>query len=114
MLLAQKLYQPAPPAKRVTRSCPELFHAFIGTGQMVAFLENDLLCYDFAVQWAQERSDTKKVATLAEQYYALLDAPHKEIVWFEHPGHTPWASESDRFVQTMVDTVLAETQGGGL
>ena len=23
---------------------PELFHAFIGTGQMVAFLENDLIC----------------------------------------------------------------------
>ena len=26
---------------------PELFHAFIGTGQMVAFLENDRMCYDF-------------------------------------------------------------------
>ncbi len=28
---------------------PELFHAFIGTGQMVAFLENDRMCYDFAL-----------------------------------------------------------------
>jgi hypothetical protein len=27
---------------------PELFHAFIGTGQMVAFLENDLICYEFS------------------------------------------------------------------
>ena len=40
----------------------------------------------------------------------LLDAPHKQIVWFEHPGHTPWVSESDRFVQAMVETVLAQTQ----
>jgi pimeloyl-ACP methyl ester carboxylesterase len=196
---------------------PELFHAFVGTGQMVAFLENDLMCYDFALNWARERGDTAKAAKLAEQgpppyygdgvawkesaflmdtfnymnqnpaiadngantfrdlaapeyglydkvswfrgvletlgvvypqlwdvdfrqqatklevpvyfllgrhdinapavlaeeYFQLLDAPHKEIVWFEHSGHTPWVSESDRFVQTMVDTVLAQSQGSG-
>jgi pimeloyl-ACP methyl ester carboxylesterase len=196
---------------------PELFHAFIGTGQMVAFLENDLMCYDFALNWARERGDAAKVAklaeqgpppyygdgvawkesaflmdtfnymnqnpaiadngantfrdlaapeyglydkvswfrgvletlgvvypqlwdvdfrqqatklevpvyfllgrhdinaptVLAEQYFQLLEAPHKEIVWFEHSGHTPWVSESDRFVQTMVDTVLAQTLGSG-
>jgi pimeloyl-ACP methyl ester carboxylesterase len=45
---------------------------------------------------------------LTEQYVDLLDAPHKEIVWFERSGHTPWVSESDRFVQAMVDTVLAQ------
>ncbi len=196
---------------------PELFHAFIGTGQMVAFLENDLMCYDFALNWARERGDAKKVdaltrqgpppyfgsgmswkeaaflmdtfnymnanpaiadngantfrdlaapeyglydkvrwfrgvletldvvypqlwevdfrqqatqlavpvyfligrhdvnapTVLTEQYYAVLDAPHKEIVWFEHSGHTPWVSESARFVQVMVNTVLAQTQRRG-
>ena len=193
---------------------PELFHAFIGTGQMVAFLENDLMCYDFALHWAQERGDTNRVdkltqqgpppyygkgvawkqatylmdtfsymnsnsaiadngantfrdlaapeyglydklnwfrgvldtlgivyphlwdvdfrtqatnlavpvyfligrhdinapTSLVEEYFEVLEAPHKEIVWFEHSGHTPWVSESDRFVQVMVDTVLAQTQ----
>ncbi|MBP8293752.1 MAG: alpha/beta fold hydrolase, partial [Caldilineaceae bacterium] len=193
---------------------PELFHAFIGTGQMVAFLENDRMCYDFALQWAEERGDAAKVTALSqqgpppyygvdvawqeaaflmdtfnymnqnpaiadngantfrdlaapeyglydkvswfrgvletlgvvypqlwdvdfrtqaasldvpvyfligrhdinapvvltEQYYEVLAAPHKQIVWFEHSGHTPWVSESDRFVQVMVDTVLAQTQ----
>lgn len=192
---------------------PEDFHAFIGTGQMVAFLENDLLCYDFALNWARERSDTKKVEALtqqgqppyygsgtawkeaaflmdtfnymnanpdiadngantfrdlaapeyglydkvswfrgvletldvvypqlwevdfrqqatrleipvyfligrhdvnaptvfAEQYYAVLQAPHKEIVWFEHSGHTPWVSESALFVDVVVNKVLLET-----
>ncbi len=193
---------------------PDLFHAFVGTGQMVAFLENDLICYEFALEWAHERGDQAKVdkltqqgpppyygegvawkqatylldtfnymnqnpaiadngsntfrdlaapeyglydkvnwfrgvldtlgivyphlwevdfraqatdlavpvyfligrhdinapVTLTEQYYEVLDAPHKQIVWFEHSGHTPWVSESERFVQVMVDTVLAETQ----
>jgi pimeloyl-ACP methyl ester carboxylesterase len=194
---------------------PELFHAFIGTGQMVAFLETDVQCYDFALDWAQTRGDTAKVeklmqqgpppyygqgvamkqaaylldtyshmnqnpaiadngantfrdlaapeyglydkvnwfrgvldtlgivyphlwdvdfrtqatkldvpvyfllgrhdinapVALTEQYFDLLDAPHKEIVWFERSGHTPWVSESDRFVQAMVDTVLAQQTG---
>jgi pimeloyl-ACP methyl ester carboxylesterase len=193
---------------------PEDFHAFIGTGQMVAFLENDLRCYEFALNWARERGDTAKVEALTkqgpppyygsgmawkeaafltdtfafmnqnpviadngfstwrdlaapeyglydkvswfrgvletlevvypqlwqvdfrqqaaqlqvpvyfligrhdinaptvfvEQYYAILEAPHKEIVWFEHSGHTPWVSESDRFVQVMVETVLVQTR----
>lgn len=193
---------------------PEDFHAFIGTGQMVAFLENDLMCYEFALNWARERGDTAKVQTLiqqgpppyygagmawkeaaflgdtftymnqnpairdngfntwrdlaapeyglydkvswfrgvlqtldvvypqlwevdfrqqatklevpvyfligrhdinaptvfVEQYYAVLEAPHKQIVWFESSGHTPWVSESARFVQVMVETVLAQTQ----
>lgn len=193
---------------------PELFHAFAGTGQMVAFLENDLMCYDFALNWARERGDAAKVekltqqgpppyydrgmswkeaaflmdtfnamnanpaiadngantfrdlaapeyglydkvswfrgvletldvvypqlwevdfrkqatkldvpvyfligrhdinapTVLTEQYFARLDAPHKEIVWFEHSGHTPWVAESDRFVQVMVETVLAGTR----
>jgi hypothetical protein len=47
---------------------------------------------------------------LVEQYFDLFDAPHKQIVWFEHSGHTPWVSESDRFVRVMVDTALAQTQ----
>lgn len=189
---------------------PEDFHAFIGTGQMVAFLENDLMCYEFALDWARQRGDSAKVEALTKQgpppyygsgmawkeaaflgdtfaymnqnpairdngfntwrdlaapeyglydkvswfrgvlqtldvvypqlwevdfrqqatklevpiyfligrhdinaptvfvedYYAVLDAPHKQIVWFEHSGHTPWVSESDRFVETMVNTVL--------
>jgi hypothetical protein len=36
---------------------PALFHAFIGTGQMVAFLENDLICYDFVLKLMQEQGN---------------------------------------------------------
>jgi hypothetical protein len=46
----------------------------------------------------------------AEQYHVVLAAPHKEIIWFEHSWHTPWVSESDRFVQAVVETVPAQTQ----
>ena len=46
---------------------PELFNAFIGTGQMIAFLENDRMCYDFALAWARERGDAGKLAKLTQQ-----------------------------------------------
>ena len=191
---------------------PESIHAFIGTGQMVAFEETDLFCYQFAMQLAQSRGDTGKVdqlrqqgpppyygrgvamkqinylkdtyaymnqdrriwtnfntiedilspeyglidkvnwargplvtlgnvypmlwdvdlresATrlevpvyfligrhdvnapvhLAEDYFQKLQAPKKELVWFEHSGHSPWTSESDRFVDVILEQVLAET-----
>jgi pimeloyl-ACP methyl ester carboxylesterase len=66
---------------------------------------------DVPVYFLIGRHDINAPVTLTEQYYELLDAPHKEIVWFEHSGHTPWVHESARFVQVMVDTVLGQTQG---
>jgi pimeloyl-ACP methyl ester carboxylesterase len=193
---------------------PDQIQAFIGTGQMVAFLETDVMCYDFAMRWARERGDTNKVAKLeaqgpppyygndvamkqvtyladtlaymnqnpaiyagdgdtirdllspeyglydkvswvrglldtlnivypqlwqvdfrtqatrldvpvyfllgrhdvnappviTEQYYQILKAPHKELVWFEHSGHTPWTREPEQFVDVVVNNVLADTQ----
>jgi pimeloyl-ACP methyl ester carboxylesterase len=65
---------------------------------------------DVPVYFLIGRHDINAPVTLTEEYYDLLDAPHKEIVWFEHSGHTPWVHESARFVQEMVDTVLAQTQ----
>jgi pimeloyl-ACP methyl ester carboxylesterase len=192
---------------------PELFHAFIGTGQMVAFLENDLMCYDFVLNVLDEHGDTEKLEqlkqqgpppyygegvamkeaaflmetfnymnadpniaddgfntfqdlagseyglydkvnwfrgaletmdvvypqlwevdfriqatklevpmyfllgrhdvnappVLAEEYIELLEAPHKELIWFERSGHNPWVTESAEFVDVMVNQVLAET-----
>ena len=196
---------------------PKSFHAFIGTGQMVAFLENDLMCYDMAMKWAQERGDAQKIEqlqrqgpppyygkgvamkeaaflmdtfnymndnpaiaddgfntfqdlagseyglydklnwfrgaldtlgvvypqlwevdfraqaaqlevpvyfligrhdvnappVLTEQYFERLSAPDKELIWFEHSGHNPWVNESARFVDVMVNSVLAETYPAG-
>jgi pimeloyl-ACP methyl ester carboxylesterase len=192
---------------------PELFHAFIGTGQMVAFLEKDLMSYyfvlnlmkeqgntakleqleqqgpppyygkgvamkeaaflmetfnymnadpniaddgfntfqdlagseyglydkvswflgalvtmdvvypqlwdvDFRVQAAQlevpvyfllGRHDVNAPPVLAEEYLELLDAPHKELIWFERSGHNPWVTESAAFVEVVVNKALAGT-----
>jgi pimeloyl-ACP methyl ester carboxylesterase len=192
---------------------PEYFHAFIGTGQMVAFLENDVMCYNFVLDLMQKQGNLKKVEqlqqqgpppyygkgvamkeavfltetfsymnsdpnisddgfntfqdlagseyglydkvnwfrgaldtidvvypqlwdvdfreqatqlevpvyfligrhdvnappALTEQYYEILDAPHKELIWFEHSGHNPWVTESTRFIDMIVNKILTET-----
>lgn len=196
----------------VVQRYPELFQAFIGTGQMVAFLENDRICYDFALRLAQERGDTNQVEKLkqqgpppyysndvalksgtyliemsnymtknpaiansgfntfqdlagseyglydklnfvrglldtfgvvypqlwdvdfrkqattlevpayfligrhdvnappklTEEYFNLLTAPRKELIWFENSGHNPWINESDKFVETIVNQILMQ------
>lgn len=196
---------------------PELFHAFMGTGQMVAFTETDVMDYEFALQWARERSDAEKVAqleaqgpppyygpgvamkqaaylldtfaymnqnpaipdngfntfddlaapdyglydkvswvrgvletldvvypqlwdidfrktagelqvpvyfligrhdvnappALTQEYYDGLNAPHKELIWFEHSGHNPWTTEPAAFVDAIVNHVLPQAQTGG-
>lgn len=192
---------------------PELFHAYIGTGQMVAFLENDLICYDFVLDLLEKQGNLEKLAqlkqqgpppyygkgvamkesaflietynymnadpnilddgfntfqdlaapeyglydkaawflgaletmdvvypqlwdvdfreqatqlevpvyfligrhdvnappALAEEYYEVLSAPQKEWIWFEHSGHNPWVTESDAFVDVVVNKILVET-----
>ena len=200
----------------MVQSRPDLFHALVGTGQMVDFIETDVHDYEFALQLAQERGNTGKVAqlkaqgpppytgnnvlmtqanylldgfaymnenpaidsdgwdtfkdllspeyglydkvnwargvldsgnvmfpqlwaadvdfrrdaprldvpvyfligrhdvnappALTEEYYRLLDAPRKELVWFEHSGHNPWVSEADEFANAVVTRALAQNR----
>ena len=53
------------------------------------------------------RYDVNAMASLVERYYAVLDAPHKELIWFEKSGHPPLYSEASKVVDIMVNHVLA-------
>lgn len=53
--------------------------------------------------------DINAPTALAEDYYNVLNAPVKKLVWFEHSGHNPWINESERFVQELLK-VKAETE----
>lgn len=45
------------------------------------------------------RHDLNAPTQLTEEYYNLLSAPKKELLWFEHSGHAPWNTEADRYTQ---------------
>ena len=65
---------------------------------------------DVPVYFLLGRHDVNAPPALVEDYFAQLDAPHKEIVWFEHSGHSPWTSEPDKFVDVMANTTLAQEE----
>jgi pimeloyl-ACP methyl ester carboxylesterase len=61
---------------------------------------------DVPVYFIVGRWDVNAMASLTESYHNSLQAPHNELIWFEHSGHTPLYEESTRFVDVMVHTVL--------
>jgi pimeloyl-ACP methyl ester carboxylesterase len=55
------------------------------------------------------RADVNAMASLTEEYYNRLQAPHKELIWFKS-GHSMTDSDTSQFVDVMVNDVLAQTQ----
>jgi pimeloyl-ACP methyl ester carboxylesterase len=55
------------------------------------------------------RSDYQTPFTLVEKYFQQLEAPHKELIWFEKSAHSPLYEEPNRFQSVMVDKVLKQT-----
>lgn len=55
------------------------------------------------------RHDVNAMTSLVEEYYQVLEAPHKELIWLES-GHGLEESNLPQFVDVMVNRVLAETQ----
>lgn len=56
------------------------------------------------------RHDVNAMTSLVERYYAELEAPHKEWVWFERSGHTPLYEEPGKWVAETVRRVLGEAE----
>lgn len=65
-------------------------------------LRKDYTELDVPVYFFLGRHDVNAPISLAEEYYEILKAPRKEIIWFEHSGHSPWINESDAFVQEVL------------
>lgn len=61
------------------------------------------------IYFLEGRHDLNAPTYLAEDYYEQLEAPHKELIWFEHSAHSVWIDESARFTEVMVEQVLADT-----
>lgn len=54
------------------------------------------------------RNDVNAMYTIVEEYYHLLDAPRKQLIWLEG-GHGLNGDNVHQFVDVMVNKVLAET-----
>jgi pimeloyl-ACP methyl ester carboxylesterase len=57
------------------------------------------------------RLDINASIPLLEDYVARLEAPAKEVFWFERSGHTPWSSESEAFVERVEELAALYSSG---
>ncbi len=62
------------------------------------------------VYFAEGRYDINAMASLVEKYYNAIQAPRKELIWFEESGHDVMYGETSKFVDMMVNRVLVQTQ----
>ncbi len=68
-------------------------------------LDRDHRRFDVPVFFLLGRLDKQVVATLAADYFEHIDAPHKELVWFEQSGHFLPFEEPARFNATLIQRV---------
>ena len=61
-------------------------------------LREDYTALEVPVYFLLGRHDLNAPGSLVEEYVEILEAPDKEIVWFDHSGHNPWMNERDQFV----------------
>ena len=65
--------------------------------------------FEVPVFFAQGEHEARGRAALFDEWYPMIEAPIKELAVFETSGHRPLFEQPDRFVEFMVDTVLAKT-----
>lgn len=95
------------------------FNHFLGLYQSFETVYPQLKDLDFKTQANQlevpvyffvGRNDVNAMASLVEGYYNILQAPHKELIWFENAGHGLNDASMNQFVDAMVNIVLAQNQ----
>lgn len=58
------------------------------------------------VYFALGKHDHEAPFTLAKQYFKMLEAPHKELIWFENSAHMPQLEENEKFTDLLINHVL--------
>ncbi|MEE4194749.1 MAG: alpha/beta hydrolase [Anaerolineae bacterium] len=55
------------------------------------------------------RHDMNNPLPVPEEYFNLIEAPHKELIFFEDSGHGMIWEEADKFHSLLIDTIIPET-----
>lgn len=64
---------------------------------------------DLPVYIVLGRHDMNNPSSIPEEYFNLLEAPKKELIFFENSGHGMLWEEADLFHRLMLETILPET-----
>jgi pimeloyl-ACP methyl ester carboxylesterase len=77
-------------------------------------LANTVSYLDVPLVMVQGRLDRVAPGEAAQRYFDTVEAPSKELVWFEESAHTPQLEEPDRFRDLLmkIRTARAAFSGG--
>ena len=76
----------------------------IGQEDLTKYTEFSVPIYVF-----DGRLDMNTPAELVEEWFAKINAPHKELIWFENSGHTPMGDEPERFKKLLKEKLSVYT-----
>ncbi len=65
---------------------------------------------DVPVYFFTGRHDYNTPYEISQRYFEMLDAPHKEYIWFEKSGHFPNIEESMRYQNLLLEKFLGIKQ----
>lgn len=65
-------------------------------------MRTDYTRLNVPVYFFEGRHDINAPTSLVEEYFDVLVCPKKEIVWFDHSGHSPWINENNKFVDELL------------
>ena len=66
-------------------------------------------CLRIPVYFLLGKHDHEVPCTMAEQYFNILAAPTKELIWFENSAHMLMCEENDKFNDILIRKVISET-----
>ncbi len=69
----------------------------------------DAIRLDLPVYIVLGRHDMNNPSRIPEEYFNMLEAPKKELIFFEDSGHGMIWEEAEKFHNLMINTVLVET-----
>jgi pimeloyl-ACP methyl ester carboxylesterase len=72
---------------------------------MTADVVKDGLAFQIPMFFFEGRHDHSVDATIVAKYFPQIEAPHKELVWFESSGHFPMLEEQVKFRDMLVEKV---------
>ena len=101
-------------------SIGDSYNAIRGNLQSVELLLEDMMEVNLLVQvtnlevpvyFIHGIHDYVTPGQLVEEYYELLEAPEKHLLWFEFSAHSPHLEQPRGFVRIMVERVLGRQPG---
>jgi pimeloyl-ACP methyl ester carboxylesterase len=69
-------------------------------------LKKQELSFKVPIYFALGKHDYEVPSVIAEQYFEMIEAPKKELIWFENSAHLANIEENEKFNNLLIDRVL--------